>query len=96
MSRRLKRERAFFYCAIAVNNFSFFGGRGGVNECLLWLSFAQQQSKIEKVQAFFSTSTFFFLYQGCHIFLGTKYQNREELLKDHKIYQMAKNYFQWP
>jgi hypothetical protein len=34
--------------------------------------------------------------QGCHIFLVTKYQNRENIPNDHKIYQMAIKYFQWP
>jgi hypothetical protein len=33
--------------------------------------------------------------QGCQIFLGTKYPNREKLPNDHKIYQMAIKYFQW-
>jgi hypothetical protein len=31
--------------------------------------------------------------QGCQIFLGSKYQNGENIPNDNKIYQMAINYF---
>jgi hypothetical protein len=33
--------------------------------------------------------------QGCQIFLGTTYQNGENIQNDYKIYQMAIKYFQW-
>jgi hypothetical protein len=33
--------------------------------------------------------------QCCQIFLPTKYQNGEKLPNDHKIYQMAINFFHW-
>jgi hypothetical protein len=31
--------------------------------------------------------------QGCKIFLGTKYQNRENIANDHEKYQIAIKYF---
>jgi hypothetical protein len=41
--------------------------------------------------------------QGCQILLGPKYQNGEKYTKlpqnipnGHKLFPMAKNYFQWP
>jgi hypothetical protein len=34
--------------------------------------------------------------QGCQIYLGTKYQNGENIPNCHKIYQVAIKYFPWP
>jgi hypothetical protein len=34
--------------------------------------------------------------QGCQIFLVTRYQKKENVPNDHKIYQMENKYFQWP
>jgi hypothetical protein len=34
--------------------------------------------------------------QGCQIFLGTKYQNRENIPNQHKIFQISTKYTKWP
>jgi hypothetical protein len=45
---------------------------------------------------FLSSSLCCAAVQGCQIFIGTTYQNGKNILNDHKMYQLAKQYTIWP